>query len=155
MYRTIICGIGMGSRQTANRLLRRAAALVEEGGNIVVMHVIENIPHHHLTELPEEFETTAIADAERKLAVLCKELGIPTRIEVRIGTAASLLVDVARETSADLILLSSPVSDIADYVFSSIVEKVVRHAGCSVLIDRRPNHADKGAAAQAEDTGLL
>ncbi|RWX11965.1 universal stress protein [Rhizobium hidalgonense] len=150
MYRTIICGIGMGSRQTANRLLRRAAALVDEGGNIVVTHVIENIPHRHLTELPEAFETTAIVDAEKKLAALCRELGIPARVEVRIGVAASALVALARETSADLILLSSHVSDITDYVFSSIVEKVVRHAGCSVLIDRRPDHAE-GLTSRAED----
>ncbi|EJC83867.1 universal stress protein UspA-like protein [Rhizobium leguminosarum bv. trifolii WSM2297] len=155
MYQTIICGIGMGSRQTAIRLLRRAAALVNDGGNIVVLHGIENIPRHHLTELPEVFETTAIVDAEKKLAALCKELGIPARIEVRIGVAASVLVSVARETSADLILLSSHVSDITDYVFSSIVEKVVRHAGCSVLIDRRLDHADKGVAFPAEDTTLL
>ena len=155
MYRTIICGIGMGSRQTANRLLRRAAALLEDGGNIVVMHVIENIPHRHLTELPEEFETTAIAEAERKLAALCKELGIPATIEVRVGVAASLLVAVAREMSADLILLSSHVSDITDYVFSSIVDKVVRHAGCSVLIDRRADRRHSGSKAQAEDTAML
>ncbi|MBB4237264.1 universal stress protein [Rhizobium esperanzae] len=154
MYRTIICGIGMGSRQTANRLLRRAAALVDDGGSIVVTHVIENIPHRHLTELPEPFETTAIVDAEKKLAALCKELGIPARIEVRIGVAASALVAVARETSADLILLSSHVSDITDYVFSSIVEKVVRHAGCSVLIDRRPDHAER-LTSQAEDEASL
>ncbi|EJC71959.1 universal stress protein UspA-like protein [Rhizobium leguminosarum bv. trifolii WSM2012] len=154
MYRTIICGIGMGSRQTASRLLRRAAALVDEGGSIVVTHVIENIPRHHLTELPEVFETTAIVDAEKKLAALCKELGIPARIEVRIGVAASALVALAGETSADLILLSSHVSDITDYVFSSIVEKVVRHARCSVLIDRRPDHAE-GLTSQTEDTAPL
>ena len=63
MYRMIICGIGMGSRQTANRLLRRAAALVDEGGTILVMHVIENVPQRRLTGIPEESETAAIVDA--------------------------------------------------------------------------------------------
>lgn len=155
MYRTIICGIGTGSRQTAIRLLRRAAALADEGGSIVVMHVIENIPRRHLTELPEAFETTAIVDAEKKLASLCKEMGILATIEVRIGIAASQLVSVAREKSADLILLSSHVTDITDYVFSSIVDKVVRHAGCSVLIDRRLDHAYEGAASQVEDVALF
>jgi nucleotide-binding universal stress UspA family protein len=155
MYRTIICGIGMGPRQTASRLLRRAAALMDEGGSIVVMHVIEHIPRRHLTELPEEFETTAIVDAEKKLVSLCKELGIPAMTEVRIGVAASLLVSVAREKSADLILVSSHVTDITDYVFSSIVDKVVRHAGCSVLIDRRPDRAQEGSASPAEDAALF
>lgn len=155
MYRTIICGIGMGPRETASRLLRRAAALVDEGGSIVVMHVIENIPRRHLTELPEEFETTAIVDAEKKLASLCKEMEIPAMIEVRIGVAASLLVSVAREKSADLILVSSHVPDITDYVFSSIVDKVVRHAGCSVLIDRRPDRAQEDSASAAEDAALF
>lgn len=139
MYRTIICGIGMGSRATAIRLLRRAAALLDRGGSIVVVHVVENIPHRHLMDLPEEFETTAMADAERKLVLLCRELGVPATVEVRIGVAASMLISAAKERSADLILLSSHVPDITDYVFSSIVEKVVRHAGCSVLIDRRPD----------------
>ncbi|MEH7881136.1 universal stress protein [Rhizobium laguerreae] len=155
MYRTIICGIGMGPRATASRLLRRADALMDEGGSIVVMHVIENIPHRHLTELPEESETTAIVDAEKKLASLCKELGIPAMIEVRIGVAASLLVSSAREKSADLILVSSHVADITDYVFSSIVDKVVRHAGCSVLIDRRPDRAQEGSASPAEEAALF
>ncbi|MGO7655279.1 universal stress protein [Rhizobium ruizarguesonis] len=155
MYRTIICGIGMGSRQTAIRILRRAAALVDEGGSVIFMHVIENIPHRHLMDLPEEFETNAIVDAEKKLSSLCKELEIPAVIEVRIGVAASLLVSSAREKSADLILLSSHVPDITDYVFSSIVEKVVRHAGCSVLVDRRPAPAHEGSASQAEDVAPL
>ncbi|MBX4960393.1 universal stress protein [Rhizobium binae] len=155
MYRTIICCIGMGSRQTANRLLRRAAALVDEGGTIVVMHVIENVPHRHLTDIPEEFETAAIIDAERKLAALCKELDVPAVIEVRVGVAASLLVSAARERAADLILLSSHVPDITDYVFSSIVGKVVRHAGCSVLIDRRLDHAGEASAAQTEGVASL
>ncbi|WP_064685293.1 universal stress protein [Rhizobium bangladeshense] len=155
MYRTIICGIGMGSRRTANRLLRRAAALVDEGGTILVMHVIENVPQRRLTGIPEETETAAIVDAERKLVSLCKELGIPVMIEVRIGVAASLLVSVARERAADLILLSSHVPDITDYVFSSIVEKVVRHAGCSVLVDGRSDDAHEGSASQTEDAALL
>lgn len=151
MYRTIICGIGMGSRQTAVRLLRRAAGLVDEGGSIVVIHAIENIPRRHLTGIPEEFETTAIVDAERKLVSLCKELAIPATVEVRIGVAASVLVSAARERSADLILLSSHVADITDYVFSSIVDKVVHHAGCSVLIDRRPDQAHDRSVPQEED----
>ncbi|WP_064696791.1 universal stress protein [Rhizobium aegyptiacum] len=155
MYRTIICAIGMGSRQTANRLLRRAAALVDDGGTVVVMHVIENIPHRHLADIPEAFETAAIVDAEKKLASLCKERGIPAMIEVRIGNAASLIVSAASERSADLILLSSHVPDITDYVFSSIVEKVVRHAGCSVLIDRRLDHGGEDAAAQTDAAALL
>lgn len=66
MYRITICGIGMGSRQTANRLLRRRW-----------------------------------------------------------------------------------------WTFSSIVEKVVRHAGCSVLIDRRLDHAGEDAAAQTEGGASL
>lgn len=145
MYRTIICGIGMGSRETAIRLLRRAAALLDHGGSIVVLHVVENIPHRHLVDLPEEFETTAMADAERKLVSLC-QLGVPATVEVRIGVAASMLASAAKERSADLILLSSHVPDITDYVFSSIVEKVVRHAGCSVLIDRRPDQLQEDGA---------
>ncbi|MGO8426161.1 universal stress protein, partial [Rhizobium ruizarguesonis] len=63
MIAPIICGIGMGSRQTAIRILRRAEALVDEGGSVIVMHVIENIPHRHLMDIPEEFETNAIVDA--------------------------------------------------------------------------------------------
>lgn len=155
MYRTIICAIGMGSRETARRLLHRASALLDEGGSIVVVHVIENIPRHHLTDLPEEFETRAIADAEEKLACLCKELKIPAAVEVRIGVAASLIVSAAKEKSADLILLSSHVADITDYVFSSIVEKVVRHAECSVLIDRRPHDGHEGSMLRAADDAAL
>ncbi|ARO26289.1 universal stress UspA-like protein (plasmid) [Rhizobium sp. TAL182] len=150
MYRTIVCGIGMDSRQTAKHLLRRAAALVDEGGTIVVMHVIENIPRHHLTDIPEEFEAAAIIDAERKLASLCKGAGHSgddrgshrrCRLAARVGRKGESHPGV--------------IPDITDYVFPSIVEKVVRHAGCSVLIDRRLDHADEDSAAQTEDVASL
>lgn len=48
-----------------------------------------------------------------------------------------------------------PVHAAASLRDSSIVEKIVRHAGCSVLVDRRLAQAHKGAALQTEDTALL
>jgi nucleotide-binding universal stress UspA family protein len=150
MYRTIICGIGAGPRETAERILTRAAGLVDKDGSIFVIHVIESVPHRMMAELPKDFETAAIRDAEEKLTALCRHLGISAFIEIRIGSAGNVLLAAAREKSADLIVLSTHVPDITDYVFGAIVDRVVRHAKCSVLIDRKPVHPQKDGQALAE-----
>jgi nucleotide-binding universal stress UspA family protein len=57
--------------------------------------------------------------------------------EVAPGDAASLLLDTARDHKADLLVVGSHGSTGLDrFLLGSVSEKVLRHAGCSVLIVR-------------------
>jgi len=45
MYRTIVCAIGNGPRETAERILNKAAGLLDKDGSIFVIHAVETVPH--------------------------------------------------------------------------------------------------------------
>ncbi len=139
MYRTIICAIGTGPRETAERILNRAASLIDKDGSIFVIHALEAAPRYMAASLPEDFETAAMENAEEKLALLCRQMKIPALVEVHTGSAARVLLTAAQEKKADLIILSTHVPDITDYFFGAVVDRVVRHAKCSVLVDRKPS----------------
>lgn len=134
MYDRVICAIGLGSRERAEHLLRTSHALVKPRGELTVVHVIERSPSAH--ENPDEWAVSVIGDAEEKLNALCRRLGIAATIDVRTGTASRTLLLIAKEKKADLIVLATHASDILDRIFGSTVEDVIRHAECSVLVDR-------------------
>ena len=147
MYRTIVCAIGNGPRETAERILNRAAGLLDKDGSIFVIHAVETMPRYMTTCLPEDFETAAIKNVEEKLILLCRQMNIPALVEVQAGSAAGVLLTAAQEKEADLIILSSHVADITDYIFGAVVDRVVRHARCSVLVDRKQNPRHKLSGA--------
>ena len=122
MYDKIICAIGLGSRERAERLLRTSSALLSPGGELIIVHVIERLASGH--EGPDDWAVSVIKEAEDKLDGLCRRLGIIASIEVRTGTATH-------------------VSDILDRIFGSTVEYVIRHAECSVLVERANKSHDK------------
>ena len=134
MYDKIICAIGLGSRERAERLLRTSHALLSPGGELTVAHIIDRFPSGR--ESPDEWAVSVIRETEEKLGALCKHLGIAATIEVRPGTASKTLLTIAKEKKADLIVLATHNSDILDRIFGSTVEYVIRHATCSVLVER-------------------
>lgn len=134
MYDRVICAIGLGSRERAEHLLRTSHTLLKPGGQLTVVHVVERFPSGH--ESPDEWAVSVIGEAEEKLNVLCRRLGITAAIDVRTGTASKTLLIIAKERKADLIVMATHASDIFDRIFGSTVEYVIQHAECSVLIDR-------------------
>lgn len=134
MYDRIICAIGLGSRERAERLLRTSHSLLSTGGELTVVHIVERFPSAH--ENQDDWTVSIINEAEDKLNALCRRLGITASIDVRMGTASTTLLAVAKERKADLIILATHTSDILDRIFGSTVEYVIRHAECSVLVER-------------------
>jgi nucleotide-binding universal stress UspA family protein len=140
MYNNIICAIGLGSRERAERLLRTSHALLSPDGELTVAHVIERFLSGR--ESPDEWAVSTITEAEEKLNALCRRLGITATIDVRMGTASTTLLTIAKEKKADLIILATHTSDIIDRIFGSTVEYVIRHAECSVLVERADKSHD-------------
>lgn len=138
MYRKVICAIDMAHAEKGEDCLRRAAALADGDGDIVLLNVVEDVPSYIVIDLPQDFVTNAINDAEQKLTALAKRMAIPALVEVRVGVAASGILAAAEEHNADLIVLASHVPDLTNYFLGATADRVVRHAKCSVLVDRRP-----------------
>ena len=58
------------------------------------------------------------------------------QIEIRQGSAAREILAAAEQQGADLIVVASHVPDMSNYFIGATADRIVRHAACSVLIDR-------------------
>jgi universal stress protein F len=136
MYKKIIAAVDIAKLDRAERILCRAARLVDDDGVVIVMTVIENVPSYLVAEMAQDYVDRTMQTAERKLEELCSRTGIRAVPEIRTGPPAAAILAVAGERSSDLIVIGSHVPDITNYFLGANADRIVRHARCSVLIDR-------------------
>lgn len=136
MYKKIIVPVEIGQLDKGEKIMRKAKALLDEGGEIIAMNVTENIPGYLAIDLPIDFIETSVKDADAKLQELTKKCEVTAKVEVRIGSSAHEILACAEAHEADLILIASHRPDFTNYLIGSTADRVVRHAKCSVLVDR-------------------
>jgi nucleotide-binding universal stress UspA family protein len=122
-----------------------AASLARKfGASIIAVHVIEPmVPTVGYSGMTEPLPIADIADqletsAERELPRIAESedcVGLEIEEVIVHGEAAAEIVRVAKEKSADLIVLSSHGrTGLGRILFGSTAEAVVRHAPCPVLV---------------------
>jgi nucleotide-binding universal stress UspA family protein len=122
-----------------------AASLARKfGASIIAVHVIEPlVPTVGYSGMTEPLPIADITDqletsAERELPRIaeCDECaGLEIEEVIVHGEAAAEIVRVAKDRSADLIVLSSHGrTGLGRILFGSTAEAVVRHASCPVLV---------------------
>ena len=136
MYRKIIVPVDMGQLEKGEKILKKAMALLDEGGEILLVNVTENLPGYLTIEVPADFIDKNVADATERLDALNAACGANARVLVKIGAPANEVLSMADEFAADLILIASHRPNLSNYLLGSTADRVVRHAKCSVLIDR-------------------
>lgn len=136
MYRKIIVAIALGRLDRGENILRKAASLLDDGGEIVALNVVEDVPTYVAIELPANMLEDALKDSRDKLEGLVATTGIAARIDIRNGPPAKAIIAAAESHGADLIILASHVPDFSNYFIGATADRVVRHAKCSVLVER-------------------
>lgn len=136
MYRNIIVAVDLAHGEAGKALLDKANALIDDGGTIRLLHVIEDVPSYIAAELPRDINDRRQAEARVELGLLVQDAGANVVSEVRTGAAASQILQCAEDTTADLIMIASHRPGLSDYFIGSTAARVVRHAQCSVLISR-------------------
>jgi nucleotide-binding universal stress UspA family protein len=126
----------MGQLEKGEKILSKAQTLLDEGGQIVLMSVAESVPSYIAIDMPVDFIEASAREAEIKLKELDGRLGTNAIIDVRIGSPAREIMEVAERHAADLIIIGSHRPGFANYLIGSTADRVVRHAACSVLVDR-------------------
>lgn len=136
MYEKIIVAIDTGQIDKGERILRRATLLAAAGGVVVLVNVVEDVPAYISIADPVDLTVAARRDADAKLLDLCERIGINAIIEIRQGPAAREILASAEDNNADLIMIASHLPDVSNYFIGATADRIVRHAKCSVLIDR-------------------
>lgn len=136
MYKSILVPIDMAHIETGERIIKKAQALADEGAKIMLLHVMDEVPSFARNYLPEGKIESNLHEVSEKLTALGKASGGVTGAHVRFGKAAPIILDEAQDMGADLILIASHNPGIQDYLVGSTAMRVVRHAHCTVLVDR-------------------
>jgi len=136
MYKKIMVPVEMGQLEKGEKILVKAMELLDSGGEIVLVNIAENIPGYLTIDLPSDFIATSIKEAEERLNELATKLGLVPHVVVRVGSPAREILAAAEEFGADLIIIASHRPNLSNYLLGSTADRVVRHATCSVLVDR-------------------
>ncbi len=107
---------------------------------LILLHVIQPYP-----PMPEmgPVDMDSIEDAKRELAEVRGSIheAVQSSTVLRQGPPAVRIVEAAKELGCDLIILSiHGRSGLGRFLLGSTAEKVVRHAGCPVLVVREHEH---------------
>lgn len=136
MYNHIIVAIDLAHGEAGREMLDKAKVLLDAGGTLRLLHVLEDVPSYIAAELPRDLNDRRQAEAKVELGLLAKDAGAGAICEVRTGGPATQILQCAEDTGADLIMIASHRPGLSDYFIGSTAARVVRHAQCSVLISR-------------------
>lgn len=136
MYKKIIVPVDPAAVAIGERILTKAKSLLDAGGEIVLLTIIEDIPGYLAIDVPVDLIEGAINDAKGKLVALKEKTGVSAHIEIRSGAPAREILATAEEHKADLIVVGSHVPDFSNYFIGATADRVVRHSKISVLVDR-------------------
>jgi nucleotide-binding universal stress UspA family protein len=136
MYKKIIVPVDVGALEKGEKILAKATALLDAGGEIVLLNILEDMPGYLAIDLPVDLMENALNENKAKLVQMKEKLGVAAKVEIRSGAAAREILAAAQEHEADLIIVASHTPDISNYFIGATADRVVRHAKGSVLVDR-------------------
>jgi nucleotide-binding universal stress UspA family protein len=124
-----------GQSEAALEYARKLAA--NYGARIVLAHGLDPLEYAAVNAVPGKVRKSLTEEAREVLDKLTSELmqeGIHTHSEIRQGTVAQMLVDVARQYEAGLIVVGTKgMQGAGPVVVGAIAEQLVRLAPCPVL----------------------
>jgi nucleotide-binding universal stress UspA family protein len=124
-----------GQSESALEYARKLA--VNYGARIVLAHGADPLEYAAVAGLPGQIERALPEQAREALGKLSNDLlceGIHSHTEVRQGAISQMLVDVARQYEAGLIVVGTKgMQGAGPVVVGAIAEQLVRQAPCPVL----------------------
>ncbi|MBR3370255.1 MAG: universal stress protein [Rhodobacteraceae bacterium] len=138
MYNSIVVAVALFNQGATSRsLIEKANALVDAGGSITLVHVMDEIPAYLTAAVSKDQllnHRKAIRAQLESLATRAKAKNVD--IDLRGGRPSENILKCAKECNADLIMIASHKPGMSDYFIGSTAARVVRHSSVSVLIER-------------------
>ena len=135
MYRNILVPISLDVDRDAPKALDIAELLADDGAEITLLHVFEQIPGYVESYLPEEYLTKRHREITEELAAVVRDHP-SAKLKVTTGHAGRSILDWAEAHDNDCIVIASHSPGMQDLLLGSTAAKVVRHAGCAVHVVR-------------------
>ena len=135
MYRNIV--LAYDGSKYSNKALQEAIRIANSsGGSLLILSIVD---------ITDEFESEApgLTDkmTEKLLKLAQKALGkaiaakVKARIEVHVGDAYEMIVDIAKKKKADIIVMGSHGrTGLTRLLMGSVTSRVIGHAPCAVLV---------------------
>ncbi|MCU0885765.1 MAG: universal stress protein [Beijerinckiaceae bacterium] len=140
MFKTIVVPIDLADVAVAKPALDAAIELARvSDGELRLVTVRSLMPVTYMEYVPADFDATAKAEAETELKALAGSLAMPKNkvsTVVRVGSVYGEVLEEAKASGADLIVVGSHRPSMATYLIGSNAGTIVRHATCSVLVVR-------------------
>ena len=141
MYHDILLTVDLNDEASWAKALPAAVGEAKASG--ASLHVVSIVPDFGMAVVggffPDDFEEKALAEVSEKLVAFCGE-NVPSEIEVknivRHGNVYREILEIAGETGCDLIVMASHRPELQDFLLGPNAARVVRHAGCSVMVVR-------------------
>jgi universal stress protein F len=136
MYKHILVPIDLGHDEVGDHILKVAQFLAGPSGKVSVLSVLEPVPGYVANYIPRDVADKSREDARQRLEAKASASGIQAEIVLRTGNAANEILEEAREAGCDAIVIGSHRPDYRDYFIGSTAARVVRHASCTVVVER-------------------
>ena len=141
MYRRILVPIDLSDVELAKPAIATAVMLAKaSNGALRLVNVLPVTPAVLAEYVPPDFDAQQRASAEEAITIVAAEAGLPPgkiSAVVRQGNVDREILDEAKSTHADLIVMSSHRTGVRTYFLGSNAGHVVRYATCSVLVVRQ------------------
>lgn len=136
MYKNILVPVDLSHGHVGARIIGLARRIGGPEARVTVLHVVDAVPSYVAAQIPEEVLEMHRAETRERLERLVAEVDPEATIAIRKGAPATIILEEARDIDADAIVLGSHRPDYRDYLIGSTAARVVRHAACSVVVDR-------------------
>lgn len=136
MFNKILVAVDPSYDDRQDRALATARKLAGDTlAEITALTVLEPMPSHVAIQVAHEAKVEA---ADKQATALRHKIGDGSeiRVYVRHGQAAHEIIEHARETEVDCIIVASHRPGLSDYFIGSTASRVVRHAPCTVVVLR-------------------
>ena len=139
MFKTILVPVDLWHIEKGSDMIERAKYLADTGNaRLTLLNVVPEVPSYVMSEFPPDMHERAVESATADLQAVVRKHDLPTstRIVVKSGNPARVILDHAEEGKFDLIMVASHLPGLRDYLLGSVAGKIVRHARCPVLVLR-------------------
>lgn len=141
MYTTVLVPIDLNDGASAARVTPAAIALARtHGARLLYVYIVPDMGRSVVGHYaPPGSERRVINEASGRLAEYVAD-NVPAGVEVEHvvghGSIYREILRLAEAMRADLIMMAASTARLPDYLLGPNTAKVVRHAGCSVLVVR-------------------